>query len=98
MSNSGKNGKHLPYAVIPLLAILGACAAVLICWSFFRVFGEEPDEFHHFSDQQTQYMRDVRQRNRSTIAEKFWYRSYRMPSMYSATLDMSEQRDSRQYE
>lgn len=77
--NGGSQGGQqtsVPYAAIPFLAILGAVAALLICWAFARSFGEPDDPYLHVPESQAVYMREVRQRNRQDIADLFSVRKY----------------------
>lgn len=73
----------MPYAVIPLLAILGAVAVMLMIWSFARLLHDPEGLVQNFSDSQMQYMREVRHRNRQDIADLFNYRRYFPPRRYS---------------
>jgi hypothetical protein len=56
----------VPYAVIPLLAIIGAGFVLMLCYALYRHAGvkEEPKMM---SEEQAIYMREVRQRNREDI-------------------------------
>lgn len=76
ISSANPNGGQttaVPYALIPFLAIIGAACCVMLCWAIFRMAGEQHDGFEHFSDEQVNYMREVRRRNRQMIAEKFGF-------------------------
>ncbi|KAK5175468.1 uncharacterized protein LTR77_000607 [Saxophila tyrrhenica] len=70
MSSDGTQGskdKHLPYAVVPLIAILGAAAFTMLCYVFYRHMHGAGDELREISDEQAVYMREVRQRNKDDI-------------------------------
>ncbi|KIV99595.1 uncharacterized protein PV09_08771 [Verruconis gallopava] len=52
------------YNLIVLYVILGACAAVMCSYAVARLTGNfEEAEFQNFSNEQVEYMRQVRQRN-----------------------------------
>ena len=70
-SQTGGMQTSVPYAAIPFLAILGAVAMLLIFWAFARLLGEPEPIQMHFTDEQAQYMREVRQKNRQDIADLF---------------------------
>ena len=73
-AQSGDHGgphTSVPYALVPFLAIIGAGAALCICWAFHKIWSEPPPEDPFMTEYQTNYMREVRQRNRRDIAELF---------------------------
>ena len=63
----GTKPNTIPYAVIPLLAIIGAAAFVMICYVLYKHRHGAPDEIRSFSEEQEVYMREVRRRNREDI-------------------------------
>ena len=54
-----QNNNHLPYAVVPLIAIVGGAAAVMLCWVFYRHLNDAPPEQPPMTDEQAEYMREV---------------------------------------
>lgn len=63
----GTQTNGIPYAVIPLLAIIGASAFVMICYVLYKHRHGITEEIRPFSPEQEIYMREVRQRNREDI-------------------------------
>lgn len=63
----GSQGRHIPYAVIPLLAIIGAAAFVMVCYVLYKHRHGPIDGDRGMTDDQAIYMREVRQRNREDI-------------------------------
>ena len=57
----------MPYAVIPLLAIIGAGFFLLCCWVYFKHSTMQADPPQTMSEEQAIYMRDVRNRNKKDI-------------------------------
>ncbi len=81
MSGDGTQGsqnQHIPYAVVPLLAIIGAAAFVMLAYVFYRHMSAAADEPREMTNEQAIYMREVRHRNREDIeALTGHYKSHR---------------------
>ena len=55
---------HIPYAVVPLLGIIGAAALIMVCWVIYRHAHDVKDTTRlPISDEQAIYMREVRNHN-----------------------------------
>jgi len=76
-SSTAGQKTSIPYAAIPLLAILGAGAAVLIVFAFARLLTDDEEPWRSVSESQAGYMRLVRRRNREDIEALFARRARR---------------------
>jgi len=73
------------FSLITLLCIIGAAAAVLICWAISHQFYGHEEEIPGIGSEQAVYMRQVRLRNLENIGIMMGRRGV----VYSADIDDS---------
>jgi hypothetical protein len=84
-ATQGSQGRHLPYAVIPLIAIIAAGFVLLVCFVLYKHATNPGDELRPMTEEQAIYMREVRQRNREDIEALtgYYHSQTRRQSRYS---------------